>query len=181
MVPELEEVGIMAPALFHLGILRPTPLFWPVITIMEDFTQIMIIYWVGFQTRRVTPSLIKLVCPQDEYFIIKGKYALYFSPSPKILLPNFKLVSELKWTVAGDYKHFKWASATIGPALQLDNKQILWNLKHAINAIHSSFQSVFLSNFCNSVSVSLFVHFFQMILNTRVIIEAVTSMLETEK
>ena len=73
LVLELEEVWITAPAPFHLGILLLTPLFWPVITIMEDFTQITIIYWVGFWTRRVTQSFIKLVCPLDEYFTNKSK------------------------------------------------------------------------------------------------------------
>ena len=75
----------MAPAPFHLGILRRTPLFWPVITIMEDFTQIMIIYWVGFQTRRVTQFYLSsnLFALRMNISLIKGKYALFFSHSPQ--------------------------------------------------------------------------------------------------
>ena len=36
---------------FHSGILYQTPLSWPVITVMEDFTRIMIIYWVRLTTQ----------------------------------------------------------------------------------------------------------------------------------
>ena len=36
---------------FHSAILRQTPLSWPVITVMEDFTRIMIIYWVRLATQ----------------------------------------------------------------------------------------------------------------------------------